>query len=89
MNSIINGYGRQSSENLSILFKRGKVVLSHELVKADLSPHWGLLFKERICSHVEQILSFKSNLQIRRNTVSTIKVKNKMIFLSVREYGKL
>ena len=28
----INGYGRQSSENLFILFKRGKDVLSHEIV---------------------------------------------------------
>ena len=28
----INGYGRQSSENLFILFKRGKHVLSHEIV---------------------------------------------------------
>ena len=28
----INGYGRQSSENLFILFKRGKDVLSHEKV---------------------------------------------------------
>ena len=28
----INGYGRQSSENLFILFKRGKDVHSHEIV---------------------------------------------------------
>ena len=28
----INGYGRQSSENLFILLKRGKDVLSHETV---------------------------------------------------------
>ena len=28
----INGYGRQSPENLFILFKRGKDVLSHEIV---------------------------------------------------------
>ena len=27
-----NGYGRQSSENLFILFKRGKHVLSHEII---------------------------------------------------------
>ena len=27
-----NGYDRQSSENLFILFKRGKNVLSHEIV---------------------------------------------------------
>ena len=31
-NMKINGYGRQSSENLFILFKRGKDVLSHEIV---------------------------------------------------------
>ena len=30
-NSKINGFGRQSSENLFILFKRGKDVLSHEI----------------------------------------------------------
>ena len=28
----INGFGRQSSENLFILFKRGKDVHSHEIV---------------------------------------------------------
>ena len=31
-NLKINGYGRQSSENLFILSKRGKGVLSHEIV---------------------------------------------------------
>ena len=31
-NLKINGYGRQCSENLFILFKRGKNVLSHERV---------------------------------------------------------
>ena len=31
-NLKINGYGRQSSENLFILFKRGKDVHSHEIV---------------------------------------------------------
>ena len=31
-NLKINGYGRQSSENLFILFKRGKDVQSHEVV---------------------------------------------------------
>ena len=31
-NSKIHGYGRQSSENLFILFKRGKNVPSHEIV---------------------------------------------------------
>ena len=45
-----NGYGRQSSENLFILFKRGKDVHSHEIIEAHLPPHWGLLLKERICS---------------------------------------
>ena len=49
-NLKINGYGRQSSENLFILFKRGKDVHSHEIVHAHLSPHWGLLLKEIICS---------------------------------------
>ena len=31
-NLEINGYDRQSSENLCILFKRGKDILSHEIV---------------------------------------------------------
>ena len=31
-NLKINGYGRESSENLFILFKRGKDVVSHEMV---------------------------------------------------------
>ena len=31
-NLKINGYGRQTSENLFILFKRGKGVHSHEIV---------------------------------------------------------
>ena len=31
-NLKINGYGRQTSENLFILFKGGKDVLSHEIV---------------------------------------------------------
>ena len=31
-NLKINGYGRQTSENLFILFKRGKDALSHEIV---------------------------------------------------------
>ena len=31
-NLKINGYDRQTSENLFILFKRGKDVLSHEIV---------------------------------------------------------
>ena len=63
-NLKINGYGRQSSENSFILFKRGKDVHSHEIVEAHLPPHWELLLKERICSPKEQILSFKSNPQI-------------------------
>ena len=33
----INGYGKQSSENLFILFKRGKDVHSHEIL-ISLSP---------------------------------------------------
>ena len=31
-NMKINGYGRKTSENLFILFKREKDVLSHEIV---------------------------------------------------------
>ena len=60
----INVYGRQSSENLFILFKGEKDVLSHEIVWAHLPPRMGLLIKVRICSLGEQILSFKSNPQI-------------------------
>ena len=63
-NLKINGCGRQTSENVFILFKRGKDVLSHKIVEAHLPPHWGLLLKERICSLGEQILSLKSNPQI-------------------------
>ena len=55
-NLKISGFGRQSSENLFILFKRGKYVLSHETVEAYVPPHWGLLLKER-----EQIHFFKRN----------------------------
>ena len=39
----MNDYGRQSSENLFILFKKGKEILSHEMVLIHLPPHWGLL----------------------------------------------
>ena len=63
-NLKINGYGRQSSENLFILFKREKDVLSNEIVWVHLPPHRGLLIKKRICSLGEQILSFKSYPQI-------------------------
>ena len=62
-NLKINGYGRQSKENLFILFKKGKDVHSHGIVVAHLPSHWGLLLKERICSLGEQILSFKSKPQ--------------------------
>ena len=31
-NLEINGYGRQTSENVFSLFKRGKDILSHEIV---------------------------------------------------------
>ena len=41
-NLKINGHGRQTSEDLFILFKRGKDVLSHEIVFAHLPPHLGL-----------------------------------------------
>ena len=63
-NLKINGYSKQTSESLFILFKREKDVLSHEIVKAHLSPYWGLLLKERVCSLGEQILTFKSSSQI-------------------------
>ena len=62
-NLKINGYGRHTSENLFILFKREKDVLSRDSL-SHLPPHWGLLLKERICSLGEQILSFMSNPQI-------------------------
>ena len=78
-NLKINGYGRQSSENLFILFKRGKDVHSREIVKVHLPQHWGLLLKERIG---EQILSFKSNPQIRSDSVNTIKGKKDFFDLS-------
>ena len=35
-NLKINGYGRQTSKNLFILFKRGKDVLFHEVVQAHI-----------------------------------------------------
>ena len=44
-NLKINGYARQSSENVFILFKREKGVLSHEIVWAHLPSHRGLLLK--------------------------------------------
>ena len=37
-NLKINGHSRQTSENLLILFKRGKDVLSHEIVYAHPHP---------------------------------------------------
>ena len=39
--------GRQSPENLFIPFKKGKDVLSHEIVRTHLPLHWRLLLKER------------------------------------------
>ena len=45
-NLKINGYDRQFPENLFILFKSEKDVLSHETVLAHLPLHWGLLLKE-------------------------------------------
>ena len=45
----------------------------------------GLLFKEKICSLGEQILCFKSNLQIWSDTVSTIKLKSKHDFFYLSE----
>ena len=63
-NLEINGYGRQTSENLFHLFKGGKDLVSYEIVLTFLPPHWGLPLKKRICSPREQILPFKSNPQI-------------------------
>ena len=40
----INGYGRQSPENLFVQFKRGNDVLSYEIVQAHVPRHRGLLF---------------------------------------------
>ena len=50
-NLKINGYGRQSSDNLFVLSKRGKDVLSPEIVSVSAHlPHpWRLLLKKRIC----------------------------------------
>ena len=59
-NLKINGY---FSENLFFLFKRGKDVLLR-LSRPIYLLIVGLLLKERICSHGEQILSCKSNPQI-------------------------
>ena len=63
-NLEINCCGRQTSENLFHFFKRGKDLVSHEIVLTHLPPHWGLPLKKRICSPREQILSFKSYPQI-------------------------
>ena len=52
---------------------------------SNLPLHWGLLLKERICSLGEQILSFKSNPQIRSDTVNTFKAKNKNDFFYLSE----
>ena len=82
---------RENSENLKIngciilqkthLFSsRGKDVLSLQKVRAHLRPHLGLLIQERICSHGEQILSFKSNLQLPSDTVSSVKFYCKIKF---------
>ena len=43
---------------------------------------------ERICSLGEQILSFKSNPQILSDTVSTIKLKNKIDFFICQRVWK-
>ena len=60
-NLKINGYGRKSPENLFVLLNRGKDVLSLDIVKVHLLPHWVLVLEERMCSLGEQILSSKSN----------------------------
>ena len=90
-NLKISGYGRQTSESLFILFKRGKDVLSHEIVLAHLPPHWGLSLKERICSIGEQILSLKSNPpKFELIQLAPLNYRIRLIFFrSVRGYGKL
>ena len=55
-NLKINGYGRQSSENLFILFKREKDVHSHKIVKDHLPRHWGATLKGKNLLPWEQIL---------------------------------
>ena len=57
-NLKINGYGRQSSENLFCSRRERMYILMRYLVQAHLPPHQGLLLKERICSFGEQIHSF-------------------------------
>ena len=61
-NLKINGYGRQSSESLFILFKRGKMYFLRDSLSPS-SSSLGLLLKERTCSLGEQILPFKSTLK--------------------------
>ena len=67
-NLKINGNGRLSSENLFILLKRVKDILSHDSLNPSPSSLGGggdgQLLKEKIFSLGEQILSFNSNLQI-------------------------
>ena len=46
-NLKINGYDRQSSENLVILFQTRKDVHSHEIVEAQLLPPLGATLKEK------------------------------------------
>ena len=61
-NVKINGYGRQSPENLficSVQDRKGCTISSDSLSPSPSSL--GATLKERICSLGEQILSFKSN----------------------------
>ena len=58
-NLKINGYGRQSSKKYSV--QEGKACTFSLDSLSPFLPHRRLLLKERICSHGEQILSFKSN----------------------------
>ena len=63
-NVKINGYGRQSPEILFRLFKRGKYVLSREIVQAHLLFIWGYSERKEFVPLGELILSFKSSPQI-------------------------
>ena len=49
----------------------------------------GYSYRKEFAPLGSQFFCFKSNPQIRSDTVSTIKVENENIFLSFRGYGKL
>ena len=65
-NLKINSYSRQSSQNLFILFKREKHVLSHEIVWAHLPPPLGSkFFPLRVTLKFEVIQLAPLNLSIK------------------------